>query len=99
MRVMAGIFLLKHSGGFASRHVNSFVRGIEPHIVVQRRTGEGSHNFSGVGVEHKEFGWLSRGAKYTMICFVKNKGIRGASSRSGPPRYNFAGTPIDYTNL
>src|SRR2546421_10347162 len=66
MRVMVRILLLKHGGGFTSCHVNSLVRGIEPHIVVQRRTGERGHNFSRISVERKESGWLSRGDKYTM---------------------------------
>src|SRR5947207_34931 len=56
MRVMVRILLFKHRGGFTSCHVNSLVRGIEPHIVVQRRTGERGHNFSRISVEHKELG-------------------------------------------
>src|SRR3982074_2625887 len=96
---MVRIFLLKHRRIFASRDVDSLACGVEPHIVVQRRTRERGHNFSAIGVESKELRWLSRGDKSTMIRFIENQRVRGSRSGNGPSSDNFASRHVDDADL
>src|SRR5580704_7160500 len=68
--VMVRIFLRENRGGLRARQVNSFSRGVEPHIVVERRAGNCGDDLAAIGIEHKKCWRITRGDEQAMIGLV-----------------------------
>src|SRR6202521_5630993 len=96
---MISVLLLKHAGCTISVNIDSPMRGIVEHIIIDADAREVSNNFARICVERDEPRWSSAGNEYLMIRFIERERVLHARFRYGPPCDHLACLEVDDSNL